>query len=580
MNFSRSVFAIALVLSLVLGLALTGCGESATPTAAKGAATAAPAATAAATKASPTAAPAAATKAAATTPAATAVPTKAQPKLGGTLTYIQQADSLGASFDVHKATNRAVGFWNSPIYESLLFHDIDTFKIIPGLAEKYEVAPDLMSITLYLRKGVKWHNVPPVNGREFTSEDVKWNLERIRDLTPPGVKSTSLVNVKSVETPDKYTVKLIMKQPDATMLFTLSDNTLAMIAPEMIKNNLDVNAVAIGTGPFMLKSYERNISTNYVKNPDYWDKGLPRLDSYKVLAITDAAARLAAVRTGQGDVMNDVSKDDADNLKKSVPTLQVIAHEGLVHAIRINSKIKPLDDVRVRKAINLATDRQELISLALRGDGKLAGYFRPDTVPVGIARTPDELLKIPGWRQPKDQDIAEAKKLMADAGYASGVKIEALVNSALPYVVNANELLQVQLKKIGIDLVLVPQEFTLFNTNINSDKYQIGIYNQIGGDADVLSARYHTKGSVNVVGWGSTEMDKLWEAGRAEADLTKRVQIYRQAEDMMRELSNEIPIWTTQNYMVIQPTIREVRPMATTNMVFYAESVKYAWIDK
>ncbi len=555
---------IVLSIILIFSFLIPACQESATPT--------------------PTAAPTIApTKPAATVtmpaPAATATPAS-QVKKGGNLNVMFSTDGTESHFDANMATLSSYAlFWN-PVYEPLLTHDRKDFSIIGNLAEKYEVSADGKKITLHIRKGVKWQNVPPVNGREFTSADVKWNLERIK-ATPTAGQARNLANLDTVETPDAYTVILNMKTPFAPMIYYLADPNMMMYPKELQETYGDKQAkVAIGTGPFLFDAYEPKVSLSFKRNPDYWQKDLPRLDTLKIVFIADAAARQAALRTGQVDMMFGMAQADADTLKKSAPNLVYTEHFGQMYHLRLNAKTKPFDDPRVRKAIHLAIDRQSLIKLALFGAGDLVAFFRPDTIPTGVYIPPTQLATLPGFRPDKTADIAEAKKLLAEAGYANGLTFEAST-TACPMYTRANETIKQQLEAIGVTMNIKQEEYTVLAEKLTkTGDYQAMLTNIGGGDADALYFTYYSKSPTNPVGWGNAVTDKLFDEGRAEFDPAKRAAIYRNLEqELLKELWS-IPLFTENQYMVAQPGFKELTPIKGASQIFFGLMYLYAWIDK
>ena len=175
-------------------------------------------------------------------------------------------------------THTALSF----VYNKLLRHKVGpdvppgTFIVEPDLAERWE-APDDTTYIFHLRQGVKWHNKPPVNGRELVAEDVKFSFDRF--LTVPGNPERQLLeSVDRVEVVDRYTVKFVLKEPFVWLLDILA-NAMCMwiVAPEVAQKYGDFKKVetAIGTGPFLLESYEPNVKTIFKRNPDYFRQGLP-----------------------------------------------------------------------------------------------------------------------------------------------------------------------------------------------------------------------------------------------------------------------------------------------------------------
>ena len=152
--------------------------------------------------------------------------------------------------------------------------------------------------TFKLRQGVKWHNLPPVNGREFVAADVKYCFEQ---YAKEGVQSFTFQEIEAIETPDKYTVRVHLKTPNVLFPQNLAEPVAVMFAREVLEQDGDLKKRLIGTGPYILKEHTRKVRVVLQRNPDYYDKGRPYVDEYVILSTPDAATRLAAFRTGQAD---------------------------------------------------------------------------------------------------------------------------------------------------------------------------------------------------------------------------------------------------------------------------------------
>jgi peptide/nickel transport system substrate-binding protein len=195
-----------------------------------------------------------------------------------------------------------------------------------NLAERWE-APDDTTYLFYLRQGVKWHNKPPVNGRELVAEDVKFTVDRF--LTEQGNPERQLLeSVDRLEVVDRYTVKFLIKEPFVWLLDILASAIcMWVIAPEVAAKYGDLKKVetAIGTGPFLLERYEPNVKTVFKRNPDYFRPGLPYVDGVEWLVVEDESTGLAMYRTGQIDagpgLQWDVRQPDLESHKQSHPHL-------------------------------------------------------------------------------------------------------------------------------------------------------------------------------------------------------------------------------------------------------------------
>jgi peptide/nickel transport system substrate-binding protein len=412
------------------------------------------------------------------------------PKRGGIL-RVRGRDPV--HFDPHLTrdarTHSALSFLCSRLLRYKVGGDVrpGTFIVEPDLAERWE-EPDDTTYVFHLRQGVKWHTKPPVNGREFVAEDVKFTLDRFR--SEKGNPSRYfLESVDRVEVVDRYTVKLVLHEPFVWLLDILASATsMWIIAPEVAEKYGDYKKVetAIGTGPFILEHYEPNVKTVFRRNPDYFRPGLPYVDGVEWLVVEDESTGLAMYRTGQLDagpgLQWDVRQADLDTLKHSHPNLRfqdMLANNATTIWMRTDKS--PFTDVRVRRAISHAVDRQGVIEAVW-----MRGELSP-AVPRGLAE----------WSLPIDQlgegakyyryDLQEARRLLAEAGYAKGFKTA--LNATGGYgrdLLDAAQLVQSYLKEVGIEVELKIQEYGAYQATTGQGKFEglaMGPY-ALGWDAD------------------------------------------------------------------------------------------------
>src|SRR5215468_7461102 len=253
-----------------------------------------------------------------------------QPRHGGIL-RARGRDPV--HFDPHLTRNQRTHAVLSFVYSKLLQHKVGadvppgTFIVEPDLAERWE-APDDTTYIFHLRQGVRWHNKPPVNGRELVAEDVKFTFDRF--LTEPGNPERQLLeSVDRVAVVDRYTVQFLLKEPFVWLLNILASAIcMWIIAPEVVEKYGDLKKVetAIGTGPFLLERYEPNVKIGFRRNPDYFRPGLPYVDGVEWFVQEDESTGLAMYRAGQLDTGPGgnwtVRQQDLEALKKSHPHLR------------------------------------------------------------------------------------------------------------------------------------------------------------------------------------------------------------------------------------------------------------------
>jgi peptide/nickel transport system substrate-binding protein len=398
------------------------------------------------------------------------------PKRGGTL-RVRGYDPV--HFDPHLTINFKTNNTLSFVYNKLVRHKVGagvqpgTFIVEPDLAERWEQLDDTTYI-FHLRKGVKWHNKPPVNGRELVAEDVKFTFDRF--LTEKGNADRYILElVDRIEVVDHYTVKFLLKEPYVWLVEVLANpRSMWILAPEVVEKYGDLKKVetAIGTGPFLLERYEPNVKTIFKRNPDYFRDGQPYVDGVEWLVLDDPSTGLAMYRTGQIDCAPGpswtVRQQDLDSLKQSHPHLRYVDWQSLVtQAIYLRTDQPPFTDVRVRRAISQALDRQALIE---------AVYVRGEPTPA-IGRGLAE------WSLPIDQlgegakyyryDPKEAKRLLVEAGFPKGFKTQ--LNSTGGYgpdLVDVVQLAQRYLKDVGIETELKLQEYGAYMATTFAGKFE------------------------------------------------------------------------------------------------------------
>jgi peptide/nickel transport system substrate-binding protein len=398
------------------------------------------------------------------------------PKRGGVL-HVRGRDPV--HFDPHLTRNARTHTALSFVYSKLLRHKVGadvrpgTFLIEPDVAERWE-APDDTTYIFHLRHGVTWHHKPPVNGRELVAEDVKFTFDRfLAEKGNPG--RYMLDSVDHVEVVDRYTVKFVLHEPFVWLLDILA-NALCMwiVAPEVVEKYGDLKKVetAIGTGPFLLEGYEPNVKLVFRRNPDYFRPGLPYVDGVEWLALDDESTALAMYRTGQLDagpgLQWDVRQADLESLQQSHPHLRYQDMQSITQTtIWMRTDQPPFADVRVRRAISHAIDRQGLIEGVW-----MRGQPSPGVAP-GLAEWSLPIEQLGEGAKYYRYDPKEARRLLAEAGYPKGFKAQLATTSGYGRdLLDAVQLVQHYLKEVGIEVELKIQEYGAYQATTGQGKYE------------------------------------------------------------------------------------------------------------
>src|SRR5213594_4883605 len=350
---------------------------------------------------------------------ALATPAPAQtPKRGGVIRIAErEAPSLdphlSISFLTHSyvslSYSQLVRFPNGPEQKSPT-----DFSILPDLAEKWSVSRDGKVYTFTLRKGVRFHNKPPVNGRELVADDVKYSLKRF--MAKSGF-ATRFEPVSAIDAIDRHTVRITLKEPYAPFLNHLANPSFCAILPREAEDKFkDFNHpdAVIGTGPFVLKSYDKGVRVVFERNPGYFMKGLPYLDGVVIEITPDAAARVSLLRAGKVElphIWGWISLEEAKSVQKTNPErvltrLQVIG-QGRIY---MRTDQPPFNDVRVRRAVSLAINRQAWNEALLFGEG----CIEPGPVPCAMKEWKVEAARMDHGKAKYlvGYDPAEAKRLL------------------------------------------------------------------------------------------------------------------------------------------------------------------------
>ncbi|MBI4233589.1 MAG: ABC transporter substrate-binding protein [Chloroflexi bacterium] len=404
-----------------------------------------------------------------------------------------------------------------PVLERLLRanrnQDYDPYKeeFVPNLAERWEIKDGGKTVVYYLRKNVRWQNVPPVNGRELTSTDVKFSYEQ---YMKEGLNKGLLGSLDRVETPDKYTVVFRLNEADSSFIEATGWQGMFILAKEVMDQDGDFKKTLVGTGPFVLKKHIRDEIWEVERNPNYWDTGLdgkplPYLDGILTRIIPDVATRKAALRAERVEMIATgawSNLDDIQEMKRTNPKLviQQWMPSLSTYAVQWDNTKPPFTDVRVRRALTMAMNRDQLDQVIFKG----AGFFMLDVAWSHAFDAPVDLRTMSPWYKYNPQ---EAKKLLAEAGFPNGLGSTELGY----YVYGLDQFRQVEMtaqqyKEQGIiNLKLVEQDYATHasynNTGNWADKTPPGqlapfLSEWVIGEAAPVTAflaQYQSKSSLN-----------------------------------------------------------------------------------
>lgn len=497
----------------------------------------------------------------------------AKPQYGGTLEVGTMFVTLSAlSWDPHD-WNWKLNHDTGQFYEQLIAADLDKSVRKGGkhpfvadaylatesqrgeLAEKWELVDNPLSVVFTLRKGIMFPEKPGVMAsRELTAEDVAYAFNRLR--SSPKHIGGYYDFVGSVVARDKYTVVFNLKEYNAEWDYRLAWGFYTTITPKEVvdagpNNWKNVN----GTGPFMLTDFVAGNSNTYTKNPIYWDKEklggqdykLPFLDKLVYRTIKDEATQLAAIRTAKLDLLETINARNIPELKKSAPQLQFAKRLSILGSfMALRTDTKPFDDIRVRRAINMAVNKKEIIEAHYTGEAEMHAYpMYPDW--DGYF---DSLDKMPASvKELYEYNPKKAKELLKEAGYPNGFTFKMQFCSCSADHVELAPLIAAYLEQVGIKAELKPTEYGAFLSAMTTRKHEAGYLMNSSHTNPTTSIR---KSFVSGQTWNpSIYSDPKFDAKMDEVyrtrDEAKRKQLLR---EMTIEIMDAAPyLWLPTPYV-------------------------------
>jgi peptide/nickel transport system substrate-binding protein len=501
-----------------------------------------------------------------------------QPRYGGILRVAIQGDP--PSLDMHQEGTFLVMIPFGNVYNTLIKYDPHHHDDIVGdLAESWSRTPDGLTYTFKLHKGVKFHD-----GTEFTSADAKASWDKIV-FPPPGTVSNRkswYKMVKSIEAPDRYTVVFHLSYPAASFIPMLAAPYNFIYSKARLDKDMNwYKRNAMGTGPFKLKAIRRGSFIEMERNPNYWKKGLPYLDGIKYYMIKDTSARAKSVRTGRTHVeLRGFPPAEVEAMKAQAGDKLVVRYPriNLQWGVAFNHTKKPVDDERVRKALSLAIDRYDMAKVLepLSGLSIVGGIIHPDQK---FALPMEELQQYAGFGKDHEANIAEARRLLAEAGYPDGFKT-VLSNRAikLPYI-DFGVYLVSAWKKIGVEAEHQLSESATWRKNNREHNFVINV-DPMGSpikDPDTELQTFITNGSGNDGLISDPVVDELFEKQKVELDEQKRIELVRQLQRRVLDKMLWMPGLYWKRIEVRSALIRNYEPMHYHHMNRRMEDV---WLAK
>jgi ABC-type transport system substrate-binding protein len=524
---------------------LSACGPAVAPPAA----TTAPAAPTSAPAPAPTGAPAvqsapAATAAPAAAPTSGASQAAAQtPKDGGSFKFNIWTDDP-PSLDPYLNVSFRVQEFSAFFYSRLLMSKkgpgiASQAYIMEGdLAESWKPSEDGKTWTFTLRPNATWHNLPPMNGRPVTAQDVAWSFDRFMQVSP---QKSTFSQVANVSAPDARTVQFTLKDAYAPFEAQIGSPIFWILPREVVEQDGDVTRRVVGSGPFLFQKFDSGVSFTGKKNPSYHRQGEPHIDDFVGLIIPDTATQMAGLRAHELDFLQ-VPDQELPGLKQSNPEIQYLEWEfNLIPFVYWKIDKPPFNDPRVRQAVSMSINRDNIIKVIYNGRGNWNNF-----IPWALSEW---------WLDPRgaDQgptakyfkyDPAGARQLLAAAGYPDGLQVTLLSTPGYGDVfVQGVELVQQDLKSGGIDATIKMQEYANYIATTFAGKFDggnqlvFGLETPFTEPHDFLFNMYHPSGTRNHAGINDEKLTAMIEQQMRTLDRAERK---KQMYDIQRYLAEQM----------------------------------------
>jgi len=459
-------------------------------------------------------------------------------------------ESSPNNLDLRQGTDAQSERVGATIYDALVRKD-EHYNLQPWLATRWE-RPDALTWIFHLRDGVRFHD-----GKPMTAEDVAWSMRSMIDGSLITAKGGAFAAVDNIEVRDSLTVAVHMKHPDNALLFNLSDGLFGVVERGAGK---DEGLHPVGTGPFRFISQVQDKEVVVERNPDYW-AGAPHIQRVRFIVSPDTITSALELKKGSGDVLSNVLTLDMVHALRDQPNLRTETGTGsaVVYA-NFNVTDPALRDKRVRQAIACAIDKPALIRALWRGQAIPADSL----LPLGhwAAASQNELPQYP-------HDVARAIRLLDEAGLkpdAKGVRLRFTLKTSTDETTRLEaQVMQEELRAVGIELTIRSAEFGTFYSDITHGAFQMYILRWIGSneDPDIFRYAYATESFPPKGGnrgrYSNTRVDALLQAASGETDQNIRRKEYVEVQQILADELPSIPLWYPNNEVLHSTRLTGVR---------------------
>lgn len=455
------------------------------------------------------------------------------------------------------------------LFEGLTAWGLETEDPVPGAAERWDISPDGTVYTFHLRPDAKWSNGDPL-----TAQDFVFSIQRIlsRVFSAPyaymhySIKNAEAFNKGEItdfeevgaKALDDHTLQITLKAPTPYFLRLVRYRSWYPVHPATILKFGKIDARntkwtragnLVGNGPFTLESWEPNRKVIVTKNQNYWDKDTVRLNQIHYYPIEDVTAEEYAFRTGQLHVTRETPMERIKYYQDNEPGIIHLNPLMGTYFYELNTQRPPLNDVRVRRALALALDREMIVKHVCKAGEPAAESLTPPHTAGYTARA-----KIP-------YDPEQARTLLAEAGYPDGKgfpKLQIIYNTHKGHMQIAEVIQQIWKKNLNIDIGLLNMEWKTYLTEKKEHRFDIARASWIADydDPSTFLEMYLTGGGNNDAAWSNARYDELIRQAAVEMDQTQRYELFQQAEEILMNEVPIIPIYTYRNKSLVRPSVK------------------------
>jgi ABC-type transport system substrate-binding protein len=445
-----------------------------------------------------------------------------QPRRGGVFIWGLSAEP--PDLDPQVDSGVASGYIKEAVYDGLVRYGHGG-TIQPDLAEHWGMVGNTQYV-FHLRPGVRFHNGDPL-----TAADVKFSLERILDPATGAALRGNLKAIKRIEVTDPLTVKIVLSEPFAPLIAYLAQPYGAIVDAKFVQGGANLRATMMGTGPFKFVAWTPGQRVRLVRNDQYWDHGLPYLDAINYLPIPDDQTRLTALRAGDVMLADFVPQEQMNAIQRD-PNLRLFYSVGIFMCVIFNVSRKPFDDVRVRRAVAYAVDRDAIVKTIFDGRGSpISGDVIPSAWWAHDARADGTYTYQPD----------KARTLLRQAGFPNGLRITILAPVTFTLHTRTAQVLQAQLAKVGIQAQLdLPEWAVVLKRHLAGD-YDTEVRGLTASvdDPDFLTLFYESDNPyyAKQVGFKDAQIDGWLEQARVSGNQTLRKRLYARITERALALS-------------------------------------------